>query len=112
MNRRICLPAILALSLCLAVPDLHAAEKMIRLKLGTLAPAGTSYHKSMQAMGEKWRKASDGAVQLVTFPGGTQGSEADMVGLMQTGNLNAGLLTTAGLAEITSSASNCWPCSA
>jgi len=55
-------------------------------------------------MGEKWRKASDGAVQLVIFPGGTQGSEADMVGLMQTGNLDAGLLTTGGLAEIDSAA--------
>ena len=83
-----------------AAPGLHAAEKTIRLKLGTLAPAGTSYHKCLQAMGEKWRKASDGAVQLVIFPGGTQGSEADMVGLMQTGNLDAGLLTTGGLAEI------------
>src|SRR3974390_3088502 len=88
------------LLLCLFVPDLHAADKVIRLKLGTLAPAGTSYHKSLQAMGEKWRKATDGAVQLVIFPGGTQGSEADMVGLMQTGNLDAGLLTTSGLAEI------------
>ena len=41
----------------LAAPFLHAADKVIRLKLGTLAPAGTSYHKSMQAMGEQWRKA-------------------------------------------------------
>ena len=90
--------------LSLAAPGLQAAEKTIRLKLGTLAPAGTSYHKSLQAMGEKWRKVSDGAVQLVIFPGGTQGSEADMVGLMQTGNLNAGLLTTGGLAEIDSAA--------
>jgi TRAP-type C4-dicarboxylate transport system substrate-binding protein len=86
--------------LALAAPRLHAAEKTVRLKLGTLAPAGTSYHKALQAMGEKWRKASGGAVQLVIFPGGTQGSEADMVGLMQTGNLDAGLLTTSGLAEI------------
>ena len=90
----------LVLALALAAPSLRAAEKTIRLKLGTLAPAGTAYHKSLQAMGEKWRKASDGAVQLVIFPGGTQGSEADMVGLMQTGNLDAGLLTTGGLAEI------------
>jgi len=51
-------------------------------------------------MGEKWRKASDGAVQLVIFPGGTQGSEADMVGLMQTGNLDAGLLTADGISQI------------
>ena len=88
------------LTLALIAPGLDAADKVIRLKLGTLAPAGTSYHKSLQAMGEKWRKASDGAVQLVIFPGGTQGSEGDMVGLMQTGNLDAGLLTTGGLSEI------------
>src|SRR5664279_5731605 len=100
MNRCIYLTALSILSLVLAARGLHAAEKTIRLKLGTLAPAGTSYHKSLQAMGEKWRKASDGAVQLVIFPGGTQGSEADMVGLMQTGNLDAGLLTTGGLSEI------------
>ena len=100
MNNQIRLLALLTLSLCLSTPGLHAAEKPIRFKLGTLAPAGTSYHKSMQSMGEKWRKATDGAVQLVIFPGGTQGSEADMVGLMQTGNLDAGLLTAEGLSQI------------
>jgi TRAP-type transport system periplasmic protein len=94
----------LVLALILAAPGVRAAEKTVRVKLGTLAPAGTSYHKALQAMGEKWRKASNGAVQLVIFPGGTQGSEADMVGLMQTGNLDAGLLTTSGLAEIDPSA--------
>lgn len=91
---------LLTLALVLASPTLNAAEKTIRLKLGTLAPSGTSYHKSLQAMGEKWRKASSGAVQLVIFPGGTQGSEADMVGLMQTGNLDAGLLTADGISQI------------
>ncbi|MFO1500381.1 MAG: TRAP transporter substrate-binding protein DctP [Verrucomicrobiota bacterium] len=81
---------ILALGALIALPA-GAAAPAIKLKLGTLAPAGTSYHKSLQAMGEKWRKLSDGAVQLMIFPGGTQGGEADMVGLMQTGNLDAGL---------------------
>jgi TRAP-type transport system periplasmic protein len=99
MNHQRCF-SILLLSLAMVAPRLQAADKVIKLKLGTLAPAGTSYHKSLQAMGEKWRKASDGAVQLVIFAGGTQGSEADMVGLMQTGNLDAGLLTTGGLSEI------------
>jgi len=99
MNYRISVSALL-LCAALTAPGLGAAEKTIRLKLGTLAPAGTSYNKSLQAMGEKWRKVSEGAVQLVIFPGGTQGSEADMVGLMQTGNLDAGLLTTGGLSEI------------
>jgi TRAP-type C4-dicarboxylate transport system substrate-binding protein len=95
---------LLALVLGVAGSSLHAAEKTVKLRLGTLAPAGTTYHRSLQLMGEKWRKASDGAVQLLIFPGGTQGSEADMVGLMQTGNLDAGLLTAGGLWEIDPSA--------
>ena len=51
-------------------------------------------------MGEKWKEVSGDTVKLTIFPGGTQGGEADMVGLMQTGNLDAGLLTTVGLSEI------------
>jgi TRAP-type transport system periplasmic protein len=94
------LAAASALWLAQAALPGQAAEKPIRLKLSTLAPAGTSYHKSLQAMGEKWRQASGGAVQLTVLPGGTQGSEADMVGLMQTENLQAALLTTGGLSEI------------
>ncbi|HEY5914497.1 MAG TPA: TRAP transporter substrate-binding protein DctP [Verrucomicrobiae bacterium] len=86
--------------LAVGLGPLHAADKPIRLKLGTIAPAGTSYHKALQAMGEKWRKLSNGSIQLTIFAGGTQGSEADMVGLMQTGNLDAALVTTAGLSEI------------
>jgi TRAP-type transport system periplasmic protein len=90
----------LALGLCLAATNLRAADKPITLKLGTLAPANTSYHKSLQAMGENWRKASDGTVKLVIYPNGTLGGEADMVQLMQTHSLDAGLLTTVGLSEI------------
>src|SRR5262245_65187072 len=91
---------ILGVSLAIA----QAAEKNVRIKLGTLAPTGSSYHKSLQVMGEKWRKVSGGSVQLTIFPGGTQGGEADMVGLMQTGNLDAGLLTAGGLWEVDRSA--------
>jgi len=76
------------------------ADKAVTLRLGTLAPRGTSYHKNLLAMGEQWRAASGGSVRLVIYPDGTQGGEADMVGLMQTGNLDAGLLTAIGLSEI------------
>ncbi len=90
---------LLAVLLNLASAQLRAADKPVNLKLGTLAPRGTSYHKSLLAMGEKWRQAG-GAARLTVFPDGTQGGEADMVGLMQTGNLDAGLLTAVGLSEI------------
>ncbi len=100
------LQAVCRLAICwsLLCISAHAADPVVKLKLGTLAPAGTSYHKSLQAMGEKWRKLSNGTVQLMIFPGGTQGGEPDMVGLMQTGNMDAGLLTAGGLSEIDPSA--------
>ncbi len=71
-----------------------------KLKLGTIAPVGTSYHKSLMAMGDSWRKASAGAVDLNIFAGGKLGGEAEMVGLMKVNSLQAALLTAVGLAEI------------
>ena len=91
---------LLVIGWVLAGVNLPAADKVINLRLGTLAPRGTSYHKSLMLMGDKWRQLSSGAVRLTIFPDGSQGGEADMVGLMQTGNLDAGLVTAMGLIEI------------
>lgn len=77
-----------------------AAGKSVTFKLGTLAPNNSSYHKSLLAMGEKWKQAAGGNLRLTIFPDGRLGGETDMVGLMQTGSLDAGLLTAVGLGEI------------
>jgi TRAP-type C4-dicarboxylate transport system substrate-binding protein len=87
----------LSLLLGLTAP---AAAQSLRVSLGTLAPRGSMYHQSLQAMAEKWRQAPGGGVRLVVYPDGTQGGEADMVRLMRVGTLQAGLLTAVGLAEI------------
>jgi TRAP-type C4-dicarboxylate transport system substrate-binding protein len=71
-----------------------------KLKLGTLAPVGTSYHKTLMAMGETWRKESAGAVDLNIYAGGKLGGEAEMVGLMKVDSLQAAMLTTVGISEI------------
>src|SRR5438094_7851714 len=78
---------------------LRAAEKAVRINLGTLAPRGSSYRQSLQTMAEGWKQAPGGA-RLVIYPDGTQGGETDMVRLMRVGSLHAGLLTAVGLAEI------------
>src|SRR5262249_47739892 len=79
---------------------LPAAEKALRVNLGTLAPRGSVYHQSPQAMAEAWRQAPGGGVKLVIYPDGTQGGEADMIRLMRVGTLQAGLFTVVGLSEI------------
>lgn len=77
-----------------------AVAASTRVKLGTLAPVGTSYHKSLMKMGESWRKDSNGDVNMVIFAGGAQGGEAEMVGLMKANSLQAAMLTAVGLMEI------------
>ena len=73
------------------------AQAQTKIKLGTLAPKDSSPHQSLKAMAEKWRGAG---VQLIMFTDGTQGGEADMVRRMRIGQLQAAMLTVAGLAEI------------
>ena len=86
----------LALAL-LAVPAVPAADAPVKIRLGTLAPRGSSYFKHMQAMGEAWRAQG---VALTIYPDGTMGSEADMVRRMRLGQLQAGVLTVIGLQDI------------
>src|SRR6266542_5462303 len=78
----------------------YSAEKVVRINLGTLAPRGSTYHQSLQAMAERWKQIPGGGARLVIYPDGTQGGETDMVRLMRVGSLHAGLVTAVGLAEI------------
>src|SRR3989442_12569691 len=101
LNQRCCLAVLLALASGLALLDpVCAAEKTVRINLGTLAPRGSTYHQSLQAMAERWKQTPGGGARLVIYPDGTQGSETDMVRLMRVGSLHAGLLTAVGLADI------------
>ncbi len=99
LSRRL-VPLLLGTLFALRMTPGEAAERALRVNLGTLAPRGSVYHQSLQAMAEAWRKAPDGGVKLVVYPDGTQGSEADMVRLMRVGSLQAGLLTAVGLSDI------------
>jgi TRAP-type C4-dicarboxylate transport system substrate-binding protein len=77
-----------------------AAGDPVKVRLGTLAPKGSSYCKHLQVMGEKWRALPAGGVALTIYPDGTMGSEADTVRRMRLGQLQASLLTAEGLSEI------------
>ncbi|MBI4473377.1 MAG: TRAP transporter substrate-binding protein DctP [Acidobacteria bacterium] len=70
------------------------------IKLATLAPKGTSLHQVLLVMGEKWRKASNGAVTLHIYPDGTMGGEAAVVQRMRVGEIQAAMLTVTGLSKI------------
>jgi TRAP-type transport system periplasmic protein len=77
----------------------QAASAQPVLKLGTVAPSGSSFHKILQKMGASWSAVPGGAT-LRIYPGGIAGGEADMVSKMKVGQLDAALITANGLADI------------
>jgi len=81
----------------------HAGERKA-VRLATLAPKGSSMYKSLESLRERWTKAPDGGVKLVIYPDGVMGSESDIVRKMRAEQLQAGVLTVAGLQEIDKSA--------
>lgn len=71
-----------------------------RIRLGTLVPSGSSYYHSLESMGAKWKQASNGAISVTIYGGGTMGSEDEIVRRMRIGQLQAAVLTAAGLSDI------------
>lgn len=76
-----------------------AANEVV-VKMATLAPQGSEWHKALQEMGAAWQKASHGQVVFRLYPGGVAGDDTDVVRKMRLGTLDAGLLTVNGLSNI------------
>jgi TRAP-type C4-dicarboxylate transport system substrate-binding protein len=92
---------ILAIAATLALAatwPLDAANVVV--KLGTVVPDGSVWHKILRQMGADWRKATDGRVTLRVYAGGTQGTEAAMIKRMNFNQLQAASFSIIGLSEI------------
>jgi TRAP-type C4-dicarboxylate transport system substrate-binding protein len=83
-----------------AVATLHAQNSTI--KLATVVPASSTWHKALLDMGATWTKDTGGRVTLRVYEGGTQGDERTVIRLMRPGvdQLQASLLLVTGLGEI------------
>jgi TRAP-type C4-dicarboxylate transport system substrate-binding protein len=77
-----------------------AAAQDEPIKLGTLAPEDSPWHKILRDLMEDWKKASGGKQKIKIYPGGILGDEPDMVRKMRIDQLQVAALTGVGLAEI------------
>src|ERR1700716_534716 len=89
----------LALALTLAATS-AAAQTSVRIKLGTLAPQGSSWHQLLQSMAQAVATAPTGKVEVRTCAGRTQRSGGQMIRKMSIGQLQAASMTAIGLHEI------------
>src|ERR1700682_2269819 len=89
-----------ALALLLAATS--ASAQTVKIKLGTLAPQGSTWHQLLQQMALEFAKASGGKVELKVYAGGTQGNEGEMIRKIAIGQLQAASITAIDMREITS----------
>ena len=94
------LVSLMVLSPSLLFHSTLSADAPVKLKLATLAPQGTIYHRVLQEMGEQWRRAEGEDARFIVYPDGSQGGEADVVRRMRIGQINASLMSVVGLSEI------------
>lgn len=89
--------AALALVLaCLALP----AQAQVTIKLGTLAPQGSTWHELLKELAQRWEQASGGKVKVKVYAGGVQGGEGDMVRKIGINQLQGAAITNIGLHDV------------
>ena len=79
-----------------------APAQAVKLKIATVAPPGTSFHKHVEDLSAVWAKAPGGGVELNVYPG-TQGGEPQIVRRMRVNQLQGAMLTAIGLSQINES---------
>lgn len=100
MKNRSRILAVATLAIFLAAPA--AAQRAIRINLGTVVPEGSVWHEILLQMKQDWTTLSNGRVRLNIFAGGKLGDDADMLRQVRIGKLQALALTGIGLSLIDS----------
>jgi TRAP-type C4-dicarboxylate transport system substrate-binding protein len=102
MNARF-VPLLLLLLAALALPGTTTstkAEAGYTLRIASLAPAGSSWMKILNAWNKTLIEKTDGKLKMRFYPGGSQGDERDFVRKMRVGQLDGGVVTMTGMSML------------
>jgi TRAP-type C4-dicarboxylate transport system substrate-binding protein len=76
-----------------------ASDKVV-LKIGTLAPEGSTWTKAFREISKELEQKTGNQVSLRVFPGGVLGDEEDMLRKIKVGQIQGGFFTGGGLGLI------------
>ena len=96
-------PLVKIASLALLLIFFSVAADAKRLKIATLAPAGTTWMKEMKAGAGLIAERTGGRVKLKFYPGGVMGNDQSVHRKIKIGQLHGGAFTPSGLAQVDSS---------
>ena len=96
-------PLVKIASLALLLIFFSASADAKRLKIATLAPAGTTWMKELKAGANLIAERTGGRVKLKFYPGGVMGNDQSVHRKIKIGQLHGGAFTPGGLAQVDSS---------
>ena len=91
---------ILVFVLILSVNPLFAQRK-ITVKFASPIPEATPWGKFLNQLASDWRRITNGEVELIVYHNGVAGNEKDVVRSLKLNQLQAAMLSTLGLYDIT-----------
>ncbi len=102
MGSRVCFVALFSvlLSTLPGKTSTSRAEEATTLRIASLAPAGSSWMKVLNAWNKTVQRETNGRLSVRFYPGGSQGDERDFVRKMRVGQLDGGVVTITGLSML------------
>ncbi len=79
------------------IQSAKGAEQDVVIKMGTLAPEGSSWMKTFHEINAEVMKKTENTVRFKIYPGGVLGDERDMLRKMQINQIQGAALSSAGL---------------
>jgi len=84
----------------IVIRPVGGAEKALMVKMGTLAPEGSSWMKTFNKLNAELMQKTERQVGFKIYPGGILGDEKDMLRKMHIGQIQSAALTSGGLSVL------------
>lgn len=91
---------ILLFTLCFFFLSTFQLRAAMEIKIGSVAPERSPWHRALLKMAREWETISSGQVKVRVYPGGIAGSELDMIRKIRLGVLQGAVLTNMGMMQI------------
>ncbi len=88
------------LGLLLLIQPVFGAEKALMIKIGTLAPEGSSWIKTLNSLNAEIMKKTENRIQFKIYHTGVLGDEMDMLRKMRIGQIHGAAITAGGLSPL------------
>jgi TRAP-type C4-dicarboxylate transport system substrate-binding protein len=87
-----------------------ANAQTVSLRIGSVVPKNSLYHRQLLELGEAWRAAQGGDTRFTVFTDGSQGGEAELSRRMRIGQLQGALMSVVGCARSSPASPRCRAC--